>query len=358
MKKNKIRILSSIILILSALALTACNFDGGNENKTDTSSGSTTTTTTTTTTPPATTIPPVATPTTTQTVTTNGTIANDSIGTTSAGSLTVKTNSDGSHYEFISQEQTAASTANNIRTATVDTSKGGFWKFYTGNSTKPKFTGTYKGDVSKFAEVAVAMQSNVTAGEFKLSLTVTATTDDDGKLRTVSEAKTFDFEVKSSATSTETSSITFEAAIPSVTTTETEAQEPAAGNVTINTLAGTYAGAVMIDGAEASQDSVTITGDTYVWKKFTNDGSIYWRGKIFNKVSDNLFTLTNGERTETEENGQPVNWSKDGAIFIVSAAYNATEDTISFISTKGFNPQTNEWVTQPIENTVFRKVQQ
>ncbi len=296
-------------------------------------------------------------PVTTQVVSVSGTIASDTIATSSSGSITVKTDNTGSHYEFISQEQTAA-VADNIRTASVDTTKGGFWKFYTGNSTKPKFTGTYKGDVSKFAEVAVAMQSNVTAGEFKLSLTVTATTDDDGKLRTVSEAKTFDFEVKSSATSTGTSSITFEAAIPSVTTTETEAQEPAAGNVTINTLAGTYAGAVMIGGVEASQDSVTITGNTYVWKKITNDGNIYWRGKIFNKVSDDLFTLTNGERTETEENGQPVNWSKDGAIFIVSAAYNATEDTISFISNKYFDHQTKEWKTQPLENLVFRKVQQ
>jgi len=69
--------------------------------------------------------------------------------------------------------------------------------------------------------------------------------------------------------------------------------------------------------------------------------------------------LTNGERTETEENGEPINWSSEkGDIFIINAAYDATEDTISFISIKGFNPQTNEWVTQPIENTVFKKVQQ
>ncbi len=297
-------------------------------------------------------------PVTTQVVSVSGTIASDTIATSSSGSITVKTDNTGSHYEFISQKQTAA-VANNIRTASVDTTKGGFWKFFEGNSDKPKFTGTYKGDVSNFAEVLIAMQTNVTAGDFKLTLTVTATTDDDGKLRTVSETKTFDFEVKTAPSSTDTSSFTFEAEIPSVTTTETEAQEPEASSVTINTLSGTYAGIVMIDGVEASQDSVTITGDTYLWKKITNDGNIYWRGKIFNKVSDDLFTLTNGERTETEENGEPINWSSEqGDIFIVTAAYDATEDTISFISTKGFNPQTNEWVTQPIENTVFRKVQQ
>ena len=297
-------------------------------------------------------------PVTTQVVSVSGTIASDTITTSSSGSITVKTDNTGSHYEFISQEQTATAPGN-IRTASVDTSKGGFWKFFEGNSDKPKFTGTYKGDVSNFAEVLVAMQANVTAGDFKLTLTVTATTDDDGKLRTVSETKTFDFEVKTATSSTDTPSFTFEAEIPSVTTTENQAQEPETSSVTINTLSGTYAGAIMIGGVEASQDSVTITGDTYVWKKITNAGNIYWRGKIFNKVSDNLFTLTNGERTETEENGEPVNWSSEkGDIFIITAAYNATEDTISFISTRGINPQTNEWVTQPIENTVFKKVQQ
>jgi|GEM_PF-6053997 len=205
-------------------------------------------------------------PVTTQVVSVSGTIESDTISTSNSGSITVKTDNTGSHYEFISQEQTAA-VADNIRTASVDTTKGGFWKFFEGNSDKPKFTGTYKGDVSNFAEVLLAMQTNVTAGDFKLTLTVTATTDDDGKLRTVYETKTFDFEVKTAQSSTDTSSFTFEAEIPSVTTTETDAQEPEASSVTINTLSGTYAGVVMIGGVEASQDSVTITGDTYVWKK-------------------------------------------------------------------------------------------
>ncbi|MCR4630518.1 MAG: hypothetical protein K5786_02690 [Treponema sp.] len=297
-------------------------------------------------------------PVTTQVVSISGTITSDTISTSSSGSITVKTDNTGSHYEFISQEQTTAA-ADNIRTASVDTTKGGFWKFFEGNSEKPKFTGTYKGNISSFAEILIAIEANVTAEDFKLTLTVTATTDDDGKLRTVSETKTFDFEVKKQSTSSDTSSFTFEAEIPSVTTTDTDAQEPVASNVTLNTLAGTYEGTLTYGKGEISNDSVTITGDTYLWKKNMNDENYYWRGKIFNKVSDNLFTLTNGEMTETEENGQPVNWSSEiGGIFIISAAYNATEDTISFISNKSFNPQTKEWVTQTLENLVFKKVQQ
>lgn len=296
-------------------------------------------------------------PVTTQVVSVSGTITSDTISTSNSGSITVKTDNTGSHYEFISQEQTAAA-AGNIRTASVDTTKGGFWKFFEGNSEKPKFTGTYKGDISSFAEILLAIEANVTAEDFKLTLTVTATTDDDGKLRNVSETKTFDFEVKKQSTSSDTSSFTFEAEIPSVTTTDTEAQEPVASNVTINTLAGTYEGTQTDENGEISYDSVTITGNTYLWKKIGGDKDYYWRGKIFNKVSDNLFTLTNGEITETEKNEEPVNWSKDGAIFIITAAYNASEDTISFISNKYIDHETKEWKTQTLENLVFKKVQQ
>ena len=323
---------STLILIFTAVMFISCNNGNSAHNE-----------------PPAP----------TQAVTTSGTITAGSIGSTSSGTITVTTDSNGSHYEFISIVQPESRSAN-IRSATVDTTKGGFWKFYVGNNLK--YTGTYKGDISDFAVILSAIKQDVPVGSVKLELKVTAIANDEGNLFEVPAADAFDFEIKTVTNSENTTSFSFEAEIPAVTATATTVEAPASNTRNINTLTGTYAGTITaIGGGATSQDSVTINGNSYVWKKDCGNGEyIYWRGTVFLAVTENQFVFTNSERAEPAANAEPTVWtSGPNDIFIIYASYNSTEDKLTFTSQKGYASSTNTWTTMDLSsfNFVFTKVQ-
>lgn len=163
------------------------------------------------------------------------------------------------------------------------------------------------------------MKQDISVGNVSLELTVTATANDEGELFAIQDAKSFEFEIKTETGADGTSTFTLEAEIPAVTATETTVEEPAANNVNIKTLAGTYAGTVHVIGSEeTSHDSVTIDGNSYVWKKDCGESYLYWRGTVFLALTENQFIFTNNERSEPERDAEPTEWiSEPNDIFII-----------------------------------------
>ncbi len=133
------------------------------------------------------------------------TVTGDSTPVTTTGSVTAPTtDSNGNKtasltasngtYKFTETAGSNANTSVISRTATVDTSKSGTWTFTETGAQNPKYTGTYKGDISQFTSV-----------EVKLSLTVKKILKD-GNLKNVTAVE-FDFSANVSL---------FNATIPSV----------------------------------------------------------------------------------------------------------------------------------------------
>ncbi len=152
---------------------------------------------------------------------TNGTVSADSI---IIADDTAKITVDENSYYLFTEKSTEKNNDTRSRTAatTVDTTKGGTWKFYKNN--KLVYSGTYKGDISELANIVDSnSSSSETSTGLSLELTVTAVADEDGDLyeiTTDAEAATFTFEIKPSD---EEDSFVFEATIPEVTVSETPA---------------------------------------------------------------------------------------------------------------------------------------
>ena len=200
-----ITVLFSAMLLFSFVACTNGSSDDGNPA--------------TTTTPEPT---PQPAPAPQQTATeTNGTVSADSI---IIADDTAKITVDENSYYIFTEKSTEKNNDTRSRTAatTVDTTKGGTWKFYKNN--KLVYSGTYKGDISELANIVDSnSSSSETSTGLSLELTVTAVADEDGDLyeiTTETEAATFTFEIK---TSDEEESFVFEATIPEVTVSETPA---------------------------------------------------------------------------------------------------------------------------------------
>ena len=152
---------------------------------------------------------------------TNGTVSADSI---IIADDTAKITVDENSYYLFTEKSTEKNNDTRSRTAatTVDTTKGGTWKFYKNN--KLVYSGTYKGDISELANIVDSnSSSSETSTGLSLELTVTAVADEDGDLyeiTTDAEAATFTFEIKPSD---EEESFVFEATIPEITVSETPA---------------------------------------------------------------------------------------------------------------------------------------
>lgn len=149
---------------------------------------------------------------------TTGTVSSTTVVLTDDNE-TAKIAVDDSSYYIFTAEKTESNISQNVRAVTVDTTKGGTWKFYKDN--KLVYEGTYKGDIAELSRIATT--STETSEGLKLELTVTAVADDAGDLYEIStdaEEATFTFEIKSSD---DDSSFTFEAEIPAITASETPA---------------------------------------------------------------------------------------------------------------------------------------
>ena len=143
------------------------------------------------------------------------TVTGDSTPVTTTGSVTAPTtDSNGNKtasltasngtYKFTETAGSNASTSVASRAATVDTSKSGTWTFTETGAQNPKYTGTYKGDISQFTSVEVKLSltvkkilkdgnlKNVTAVEFDFSANVSLfnATIPSVSVRTISDATT------------------------------------------------------------------------------------------------------------------------------------------------------------------------
>ena len=151
---------------------------------------------------------------------TTGTVSSTTVVLTDDNETAKIAVDESSYYIFtVAGEKPESNTSQNVRAVTVDTTKGGTWKFYKDN--KLVYEGTYKGDIAELSKIATT--STETSEGLKLELTVTAVADDAGDLYEISteaEEATFTFEIKSSD---DDSSFTFEAEIPAVTVSETPA---------------------------------------------------------------------------------------------------------------------------------------
>ncbi len=151
---------------------------------------------------------------------TTGTVSSTTVVLTDDNETAKIAVDDSSYYIFTAAEKTESNISQNVRAVTVDTTKGGTWKFYKDN--KLVYEGTYKGDIAELSKIAGTTSAETSEG-LKLELTVTAVADDAGDLYEIStdaEEATFTFEIKSSD---DDSSFTFEAEIPAVTVSETPA---------------------------------------------------------------------------------------------------------------------------------------
>ena len=148
---------------------------------------------------------------------TTGKITSESVIISATGVVSVTADSSGSHYEFTKSNSNLNANISS-RALTVDESKGGTWKFFEGNSTNPKYSGTYKGDISEFTEI---LKSDSSSEGLKLELTVTEVLDSSGNAIELEEndKKSFDFEVKHTGGE---GTFVFEAEIPAFSETEPE----------------------------------------------------------------------------------------------------------------------------------------
>ena len=140
-------------------------------------------------------------------VSTTGTVA---AATTTDGVKKAVLSASNGTYEFT--ETNSGLSKNIVSRAVVDTTKGGTWIFKEKDSTNAKYSGSYKGDISKFG-----------SEEVKLNLTVEKVLND-GKLTEVASKKEFDL----AATTT-----TFTATVPAVETKKTVV--PSSGSPTSDT---------------------------------------------------------------------------------------------------------------------------
>lgn len=150
---------------------------------------------------------------------TTGTVSSTTVVLTDDNETAKIAVDDSSYYIFTAAEKTESNISQNVRAVTVDTTKGGTWKFYKDN--KLVYEGTYKGDIAELSKIAGTTSVETSEG-LKLELTVTAVADDAGdvyEISTDAEEATFTFEIKSS----DDSSFTFEAEIPAVAVSETPA---------------------------------------------------------------------------------------------------------------------------------------
>lgn len=127
----------------------------------------------------------------TESVSTTGTVTAATTNTSGQKTATLQA----SNGSYLFTETNPGVSANISYRAVVDESKGGTWTFTEKNAATAKYSGTYKGDISKFGN-----------SEVKLSLTVEKILSN-GKLTDVASQKSFDFE----ATATE-----FKATVPAV----------------------------------------------------------------------------------------------------------------------------------------------
>ena len=140
-------------------------------------------------------------------VSTTGTVA---AATTTDGVKKAVLSASNGTYEFT--ETNSGLSESIVSRAVVDTTKGGTWIFKEKDSTNAKYSGSYKGDISKFG-----------SEEVKLNLTVEKVLND-GKLTEVASKKEFDL----AATTT-----TFTATVPAVETKKTVV--PSSGSPTSDT---------------------------------------------------------------------------------------------------------------------------
>lgn len=115
---------------------------------------------------------------TTPAVSTTGTVS--AATTNASGQKTATLTASNGSYTFT--ETSSGANASVASRAAVDSTKGGEWTFTETNSSTPKYSGIYKGDISKFG-----------SKEVKLILTVKKVLSG-GKLTEVISAKEFDFE--------------------------------------------------------------------------------------------------------------------------------------------------------------------